>query len=274
MLAADIAVEDQKANGHQIRKIKVSVIINTYNRYKSLLRSIESVVGQTHKNIEIIVVDDRSTDRKYLKHKHTANIKWIVLDRSSREVCGFPCLGYTRNAGISHATGDYIAFLDDDDIWMPQKISVQLNEMMRHGVQMSCTEGFMGDSYFKPQRAYPLYYKTYYEKFCRNFFLKNYGSWSGGLPRIFTSALISKHNFIIHSSVTIERAVLSRSGYYNHLPLGAEDADMWLRILKYTNCIYIDEPLIYYDGRLSQHTFTNRLKRKIRKILNGRGLLN
>ena len=170
MLNAIIGESSIDISKHELDKIKVSVIINTYNRYESLLLSIESVKQQTHKNIEIIVVNDKSTQKQYSALKHPEGIKWVDLEKSSREVCGFPSLGYTRNAGISHATGEYIAVLDDDDVWMPQKISKQLLSMIENGVDMSCTEGYIGDSYYNPQKNYPLYYGSYFKKFCKNFF--------------------------------------------------------------------------------------------------------
>jgi glycosyltransferase involved in cell wall biosynthesis len=252
--------------------MKVSAIINTFNRYKPLQKAIESVQNQTHSNIEIIVVNDKSTQKEYYQAKRPEGVIWIDAEKSSREVFGFPSLGYSRNIGIFHATGDYIAVLDDDDIWMPEKIATQLSAMIKRECKMSCTEGYMGDSSYNQNKRYPLYYKEYYSNFCRDFFNEYAGSWKGVLPDIFDFELIQKHNFIIHSSVMFEKKLLDKTGLYKeNICLNSknslqEDWELWLRILKYTNCLYIHQPLIYYDGRLSENLWYKRMSKKINKF--------
>lgn len=106
----------------------VSVIISTYKREYELERAIRSVLNQTYKNIEIIVVDDNGVGtekqikveqnimKRYLKYK---NIKYIV---NKKNIGG----SLTRNKGIDEAKGNYISFLDDDDEYYPEKIQKQL----------------------------------------------------------------------------------------------------------------------------------------------------
>jgi hypothetical protein len=65
----------------------------------------------------------------------------------------------------------------------------------------------------------------------------------------------------------LEKSILEDSGLYHHLPLGVEDGDLWRRILAIIDCLYIKEPLVYYDGRLNDKKFYNRVKRKVRKLL-------
>lgn len=263
-----------------ISKIKVSAIINTHNRYEQFILAVNSVKKQTHENIEIIVVDDNSEDERY----HSARpdgIKWIGLDKSSREIFGFPSLGYVRNIGISAAQGEYIALLDDDDVWLPDKIKLQLTTMIKKGFVISCTEGLMGDSMYNPNKKYPIYHAEFYENFCKSFFEKNYGLWNSTLPDIFDLELIQKHNFIIHSSVMLKKSLLDNVGLYKEsLPLGGkriggeiffEDWDLWKRCLENTNCLHISRPLIYYDGRLKQRSKIKKslrfLARKLKTLL-------
>jgi len=108
----------------------ISVIIPTYNRYDSLLNSIESVKNQTYKNIEILVVDDNSSDKRYnnLKNK---GINVIKLNKGSKQLLGYGFGAVPRNIGMKYSKGEYIAFLDDDDIWMPRKLEIQINEMKK-----------------------------------------------------------------------------------------------------------------------------------------------
>jgi glycosyltransferase involved in cell wall biosynthesis len=98
----------------------VSVIIGSYNRYELLLRSIDSVINQTYKDIEIIVVDDCSIDDRYENLKSRKDIRFFKTDKNS----GLPAV--PRNIGIDNAKGDWICFLDDDDYFLPNKIEKQM----------------------------------------------------------------------------------------------------------------------------------------------------
>ena len=108
---------------------KVSVIIPTFNRFRYLLNAIASVKKQTHANIEIIVVNDCSTDPDYLNCDFGKDVIVVHLEKNSKNIFGYACAGYVRNKGINISTGNYIAFLDDDDIWFPNKIELQINRM-------------------------------------------------------------------------------------------------------------------------------------------------
>ena len=100
----------------------VSVIIPTFNRFSYLLNTIESVKNQTYKNLEIIVVNDKSTETEYYNYDWDSNnIKIIHLDSNTKQIFGYACAGYVRNKGIEKSSGKYIAFCDDDDIWFPKK---------------------------------------------------------------------------------------------------------------------------------------------------------
>lgn len=120
-----------------IVSISVSVVIPTYNRSQLLLAAISSVLAQSHPPQEIIVVDDCSTDRttelleqitsqmqrgrsRVLASGGEAEFRVVRLKKHS----GYP--GFVRNCGVAIATSDYIAFLDDDDQWLPQKLALQV----------------------------------------------------------------------------------------------------------------------------------------------------
>ena len=102
--------------------ILVSVVITTKNRKDLLLRAIESVKTQTYSNIEVIVVDDASTDGTKDICERYDGITYIYI--SSDESKGG---NYARNVGIKQSKGVYIAFLDDDDYWDSSKIEKQLS---------------------------------------------------------------------------------------------------------------------------------------------------
>jgi teichuronic acid biosynthesis glycosyltransferase TuaG len=110
----------------------VSVIIPTFNRFKYLLNTIKSVKKQTYSNIEIIVINDCSTEKDYYDYDWNGNnIKIIQLEKNSKKIFGYGCVGFVRNKGIEIASGKYIAFCDDDDIWFPNKIELQIKEISK-----------------------------------------------------------------------------------------------------------------------------------------------
>ncbi len=119
---------------------KVSVIIPTYNRFSLLQKSIESVLSQSYQNIEVIVVDDASTEIEYKENileKKYPIVKFIHLPKNLREYYGISSAqGKVRERGVLESTGEWIAFLDDDDTWLPRKLEIQLNILLKnpHGL--------------------------------------------------------------------------------------------------------------------------------------------
>ncbi len=98
---------------------KVSVIIPTYNRSHYVGEAIDSVLGQTFKDLEIIIVDDGSTDNtKQVLKNYASRIQYIFQEKKGR--------AEARNQGMMAAKGEYITFLDDDDIWWPNKLQKQI----------------------------------------------------------------------------------------------------------------------------------------------------
>lgn len=113
---------------------KVSIIIPFYNGCELLQEAVESALNQSYSNLEIIVVNDGSPeDMSIFLTKYGARIKYIVQKNKGAAAA--------RNMGISYATGEYIAFLDSDDIWLPTKLQKQIAFMQETGVVM-CHTGF------------------------------------------------------------------------------------------------------------------------------------
>ena len=99
----------------------VTVVITTYNRADMVGRAIQSVLNQTHKDFELIVVDDCSTDNteEVIKAFHDSHLCYIRHDKNRR-------LPAARNTGMKAAQGKYLAFLDDDDEWLPDRLKLQV----------------------------------------------------------------------------------------------------------------------------------------------------
>lgn len=108
-------------------ELLVSVIIPTYNRSNLIRRAVESVIQQSYQNLEILVIDDASLD-------NTAEVIEKMRDSRIRYIRHQTNRGgsATRNTGIDAAKGEYIAFLDSDDIWFPNKIKTQVAAMKNH----------------------------------------------------------------------------------------------------------------------------------------------
>lgn len=114
----------------------VSIITPTYNCAEFIARTIDSVQAQTYQNWEMIIVDDRSQDNTkeiveaYMKHD--SRIQYHLLDVNSGAAVA-------RTAAMKLAKGSYMAFLDSDDIWMPNKLELQIEWMNNNGYSFSCT---------------------------------------------------------------------------------------------------------------------------------------
>lgn len=109
----------------------VSVIIPVYNRAATIARSIDSVLAQTYQSIELIVVDDGSTDRTVEVIRGYGDCVNLICQPN-----GGP--SSARNTGVAHASGEIVAFLDSDDSWMADKLERQVKLMLRGGSQVPC----------------------------------------------------------------------------------------------------------------------------------------
>jgi len=122
---------------------KVSIVIATYHRCDLLPRAVRSASEQTYKNVEIIVVDDnppeseeRLKTEKVMEELLRGDERIIYL-RNEKNAGG----AVSRNNGIARSTGEYVAFLDDDDEYLPERIEVQLREMLARGWDVSVMDG-------------------------------------------------------------------------------------------------------------------------------------
>jgi len=234
---------------------KVSVIIPSFNRYVYLLNTIKSIKEQTYKNIEIIVVNDCSTETEYYNHDwENTGVTIIHLEKNTKNIFGFACAGYVRNKGIDISTGKYIAFCDDDDIWFPQKIELQIEAMKETKCKMSCTEGLIGDGIYNPEKKYNKYNSQHYYSTLRNIYQsKGSGLLNNGFPKIWNLDFLKVHNCVICSSVLIEKEILDKINNMKCVDMQpakniSEDYDCWLRALEHTDSVYIEDICFYYDS--------------------------
>ncbi len=248
--------------------VLVSVIISTYNRYQYLLKAIESVKNQTHQEYEIIVVNDGSIQKEYYENEDIDGVTMIHLKRNSRDLLGFPCMSLPKNVGVAHSTGQWIAFLDDDDYWLPNKLEIQLQQIERHNnhrrrlnqekkrdprklfakdLLMCSTDAYFGKGMYNPKKKYKRYIKDQAKQSIMN------KTKMKRIPEVFNEVYIAKCNAIIMSSCIFHVSLIKEVSLMDLVPLGGkkggyyEDWEYWKRMLKHTNCLYVNMPLIYYD---------------------------
>ncbi len=149
----------------------VSVITPTYNSQEFLKQTIESIVNQTYKNWELILIDDASSDNTVnIINKYVSEYSNIGLVQNKVNFGA----GVARNIGIHAAKGDFIAFLDADDTWNPNKLEVQINHMLKNNFDV-CFSSYdlideTGNSLFKKVKALE---NLSYEKLLRSNYLGN-----------------------------------------------------------------------------------------------------
>ena len=121
----------------------VSVIMPTHNASKFVAGSIESILNQTYSNLELLITDDGSTDKRTIDiinnfSLRDSRVKVMLLNGNHGP-------GYTRNKSIERAKGRYIAFCDSDDRWFPEKLEKQIDFMKSKGCALSCTSYIICD---------------------------------------------------------------------------------------------------------------------------------
>lgn len=202
----------------------ISVVIPVYNTGQILNETVDSVLSQTYDKFEIIIVDDGSTDNtaeiiKSLERKDT-RIKYHCQSNT-----GLPAKG--RNVGVELSKGDYIAFLDHDDLWFSNKLEKQINVVNQdENIGLVNTNAFLmyGNQKTKNQIFYGL--------------KEGYFSENNLFP----------YNTIVQSTSLIYKEAFYEIGKLNEDPdlKAIEDYDLWLRLYKKYPCYFIDECLVYY----------------------------
>ncbi len=228
-MLTDAHIENHICDMREMKNPLVSVVISCFNYGRYIEECVESVLNQSFKNFEIIIIDDGSTDNsesiinKYKKHE-TIRCFW-QHNRGQANA---------KNRGIFESKGEFIAFLDADDVWLSNKLEKQLIlfKDVKVGVVYSTArflntngeELFLksGKGYFKPRRG-------------------------------FVGEYLIFDNFIYFSSSIVRKECFANVGYFDEQIKMGIDWDLWLRISKYYKFDYVDDPLIYYRiGHLGQ----------------------
>lgn len=217
----------------------VSVIIPTHNRAEQLRESMASVLGQTYANLELIVVDDNSQD-------HTPAVIASFQDPrvKTMRLAGAGHPGISRNIGLRAAHGEYFAFLDDDDIWLPGKLERQIAELTRRPEFKIC--------------------HTFFEPF-GELGVRKYQLLPPQIPKSgrILEELVVHGCIVLTSSVCLHRAVVDKVGGFSEAPelRSGQDYEYFLRIARQFEFLCIAEPLVRYRQQprsVSESFFMNR----------------
>jgi glycosyltransferase involved in cell wall biosynthesis len=199
----------------------VSIIIPLFNMEKYLTDTLESILNQTFKSFEVIIVDDCSTDaspdiaKKFVDRDN--RFKYFKLTTNSNR----PSI--PRNIGISRAVGRYIAFLDHDDLWFSKKLERQI-QVLENRPDLAMVHSHLWD-------------------FTERSKIRGFVLLSNPYRRIASYGLLRKHNVVQCSSVLVRSDVIKKlNGFDERIELRAiEDYQLWLRLSEHFKVAYISE---------------------------------
>jgi len=219
----------------------VTVIIPTYNRAHLLNRAIRSVLSQTFQDWELIVVDDGSTDNteEIVKGFSDSRLHYI----RHKVNCGAPA---ARNTGIKMAQGDYIAFLDSDDEWLPEKLEKQLKIFENSEDEVGVV--YTGAVFIDEETG-----KVRIKK-----------PWAKG--KIFLEEL-AFNPVGSTSRVMVKRECFDKCGGFDEEMESNEDWEIWIRLAEHYNFNYVEEPLVrYFEHKDSLSAQPDRLVAGYKKL--------
>lgn len=221
----------------------VSVIIPTYDRWPMLREAIGSVLDQSYKEFELVVVDDGSKDRTAERlREYGSGLRLYSQPRRG--------VAAARNFGVRSSRGGYLAFLDSDDVWKPKKLEIQVAFMAAHEIQICQTE------------------EVWIRRGVRVNPKKRHRKPSGDIFRPSLDLCL-----VSPSAVMMTRELFERVGGFDEALTVCEDYDLWLRVALDTPVHLIPEPLVLKRGghpdQLSHSTWgLDRFRvRAIKKLL-------
>lgn len=235
-------------------KYKISVVIPTYNREKTIERCIDSVINQTYPVFEIIVSDDGSKDNTLnIIHKKYGNTVQVIKHNHKGAQAA-------RNAGIRIAGGEYIAFLDSDDEWLPNKLEIQIQELKKNPNAVICGDGY---KQFDWNGAIPKAYAlTDKEKRTIKDTSRKRLNLAGKSGNVYKYIL--REPFCLFQALLVSKDSLYQIGLLDEKTPSYQEWDTSIRLAKQYDFVYIDKPLFVYhlhDG--------DTISKSVRKEIDG-----
>ena len=200
-------------------KDHVSIIIPTYNRAHLIKRSLQSVLKQDYPNFEIIVIDDASTDNTEYIVKELDDVRVIYIQHSFNKGANA-----ARNTGIRAATGEYIAFQDSDDEWLPDKLTKQIEAFKTAPTDV----GVVYTACWRIEGTERTYTPSK-DVLVKDGFLHNE---------------LLKRNFITMPSLLVKKECLKEVGLFDEALPRLQDWELFLRLSNRYQFLFIDEALV------------------------------
>jgi glycosyltransferase involved in cell wall biosynthesis len=214
-----------------------SVVIPLYNKESEILDTINSVLNQTFSDLELIVVNDGSTDNSLSVIDTIRDPRLTIVTKKNGGVSG------ARNLGILNSRGSYVALLDGDDIWLPDYLH-EIKQLIDkfHDCRIFCTNYIVSSEKFKNQVQQPVRHS------CEN----NYFELAMYVP------------FLTASSIAIKRDCLDNGMVFKENLSHGEDLDLWIRLIKkYSRIGSSNRQLVYYN-----HSANSRASKRIPQLQN------
>lgn len=201
----------------------VSVITTSYNHIEFVEKSIRSILNQTYSNLEIIVVDDGSTDgsQDVIEKIKDNRINFLRIYQNR--------LFHPRNLALKYATGEYIAFQNSDDIWKLNKLEEQLKVIEKNKNIGAC---------FTQVEIIDKYGKLAHDTWANGLFCDKNRDRFSWLRRLF-----DKGNCLCISSALVRREILEKVGDFRASLFQLSDFDMWIRVLGISGIYMVEKPL-------------------------------
>jgi glycosyltransferase involved in cell wall biosynthesis len=213
-----------------VKNPTVSVIIPTFNRANLIEKAIKSVLKQTYQDFEIIVVDDGSIDNteEIIRGFKDKRVKYIKKYKKNRGI------SVARNIGIKVARGKYIALLDSDDEWLPEKLNKQMKIFESESSEVGVV--YTGD-----------YYVNEKDKEIKKVHIPRKKGY------IYEDLLKAEGGLYV-STVLVKKECFAKVGLFDENFPAREDLDMWIRIAKYYKFRYVKDLLVVCRTHLNQIT--------------------
>jgi glycosyltransferase involved in cell wall biosynthesis len=213
----------------------ISIIITTYNRGPLIMETIQSVIDQTYKNWELIIMDDGSTDNteELVRRIKDSRIQFIKCGRVA-------VAGKLKNEGIRRSKGEFISFLDSDDLWAPDKLEKQLFALSKYPGAGFCMSG----GYTFQRKDEPLEY-----------FYKKTGEYFGNILELIFSSGIAVYT----QALLVKRACIETAGFFREDRPFA-DIDFITALASKFDAVVLYEPLFFrrlHEANYNEHTWEN-----------------
>lgn len=213
---------------------KVTIVIPVYNGSNYMREAIDSALAQSYENVEVIVVNDGSTDNtEEIALSYGSRIRYF-----SKENGG---VSTALNVGIEHMTGEFFQYLPHDDVLHPDKIRLQIEAIQRTGNEMTIAWSGWNGLWEPSRRIEPIVIPFCHPRSC----------WTKGVYPLF-------FGLVNTVSVLLSRKYFTHVGVFDPALWTSQDYDMWFRTFGTRETVYIDKPLVNYRFHEEQGTQTDQ----------------